>query len=143
MFTTPDSSNAACSSVALDAPDITASELSEMCHPSATCMIKRLLDVVGSLVGLVITFPIAIVVVIANKIDSPGPLFYTQKRCGLNGQPFKIWKLRSMVVGADKLQHTVSNQAKGLVFKHRSDPRVTRVGKFLRRTSLDELPQCA
>lgn len=141
MFTAPDSSNAACSSVALDAPDVAGGGLSGICHPSATCVIKRSIDIIGALVGLAITFPIAIVVAIANKIDSPGPLFYTQKRCGLNGQQFKIWKFRSMVVGADKLQHTIPNQAKGLVFKHRSDPRITRVGSFLRRTSLDELPQ--
>jgi lipopolysaccharide/colanic/teichoic acid biosynthesis glycosyltransferase len=62
-------------------------------------------------------------------------------RCGLKGKTFRIWKFRSMIVEADRLQHLVSNQAKGNIFKNKNDPRVTRVGKFLRRTSLDELPQ--
>lgn len=102
---------------------------------------KRCIDIIGALVGLALTLPVAIVVAIANAFDSPGPLFYSQTRCGLAGRPFRIWKFRSMVTNAEQIRHMVSNQAKGLIFKNDNDPRVTRVGRFLRKTSLDELPQ--
>lgn len=110
-------------------------------HPSVNSRAKRLLDILGALVGLAITAVIAIPVAIAVQLDNPGPIFYSQVRCGLKGHPFRIWKFRSMVVDADRLKHLVSNQAKGSIFKNRNDPRVTRVGRFLRKTSLDELPQ--
>ncbi len=110
-------------------------------HPSVTCKIKRLIDIIGAFIGLMMTLPIAIGVAIANQFDNPGPLFYSQIRCGVNGQPFRIWKFRSMVVGADRLQHLVPNQASGNIFKNENDPRITRVGRLLRRTSLDEFPQ--
>lgn len=110
-------------------------------HPSVTSKAKRLVDIVGALVGLAITGLVAVPVAIATQFDSPGPIFYSQIRCGLNGQTFRIWKFRSMVTEADRLKHLVHNEAKGSIFKNRNDPRVTRVGKFLRRTSLDELPQ--
>jgi lipopolysaccharide/colanic/teichoic acid biosynthesis glycosyltransferase len=80
-------------------------------------------------------------VAIAVYLDNPGPLVYSQVRCGLNGKTFRIYKFRSMVKDADRLKHLVHNQAKGNIFKNRNDPRVTRVGRFLRKTSLDELPQ--
>jgi lipopolysaccharide/colanic/teichoic acid biosynthesis glycosyltransferase len=110
-------------------------------HMSATNPVKRLIDILGAMVGLAITLVIAIPIAIAIQIDNPGPILYSQVRCGLRGQPFRIWKFRSMVTDADKLQHLVSNQAKGNIFKNKNDPRVTRVGRFLRRTSLDEFPQ--
>lgn len=91
--------------------------------------------------GLIITFMVAIPVAIATLIYEPNPIFYSQIRCGLNGKTFRMWKFRSMIVDADKLKHLVENQAKGHIFKSIDDPRVTPVGKFLRRTSLDELPQ--
>jgi len=102
---------------------------------------KRSLDIVGALIGLAITACLTIAIAIAIQIDDPGPLFYSQLRCGLNGKPFRIWKFRSMVVNAETLKHLVQNQAKGNIFKNENDPRITRIGKFLRRTSLDELPQ--
>lgn len=108
-------------------------------HPSVSSEMKRCLDVAGALVGLVITMFFGIA--IAIKIDSPGSLFYSQVRYGVNGKPFRIWKFRSMVMDADRLKHTIPNQAKGNIFKNNNDPRVTKVGRFLRRTSLDELPQ--
>lgn len=110
-------------------------------HPSATSKIKRVVDVVGSLVGLTITAVVTVPIAIAIQFDNPGPIFYSQIRCGLKGKPFRIWKFRSMVMNADKLKHMVNNEAKGGIFKNRNDPRVTRIGRFLRRTSLDELPQ--
>ncbi len=110
-------------------------------HPSVTSKAKRLMDIVGALVGLAITTLVAIPVAIANRFDDQGPLLYSQIRCGLNGKTFRIWKFRSMVKDADRLKHLVHNEAKGNIFKNRNDPRITRVGRFLRKTSLDELPQ--
>lgn len=110
-------------------------------HPSVTSRIKRSIDILGALVGLAITIVLAVPIAIAIQLDNPGSIFYCQTRCGFNGQPFQIWKFRSMVVNADRLKHLVENQASGNIFKNRNDPRVTRVGRFLRRTSLDELPQ--
>jgi lipopolysaccharide/colanic/teichoic acid biosynthesis glycosyltransferase len=110
-------------------------------HPSVTSKAKRTLDILGAVVGLGITAVVAIPVAIASQLDSPGPIFYSQIRYGLNGRSFRIWKFRSMVVGADRLKHLVNNEAKGHIFKNENDPRITRVGRLLRRTSLDELPQ--
>ncbi|HAA32816.1 MAG TPA: UDP-phosphate galactose phosphotransferase [Cyanobacteria bacterium UBA11369] len=110
-------------------------------HPSVKSTTKRLIDVAGSVVGLGIAAIVAVPVAIATQLDNPGPILYSQIRVGLNGRTFRIWKFRSMVVGADKLKHLVSNQAKGNIFKNENDPRITRIGRFLRRTSLDELPQ--
>jgi len=110
-------------------------------HYSANCKRKRLIDILGALVGLVVTAMIALPIAIAIQLDNPGPIFYSQLRCGLKGKTFRIWKFRSMVVEADRLQHLVINQATGNIFKNKNDPRITRIGRFLRRTSLDELPQ--
>ncbi len=110
-------------------------------HPSIDSKAKRILDIFGAIIGLVITGIVAIPVAIAMQFDSPGSIFYSQVRCGLEGKPFKIWKFRSMIANADRKQHLVENQAKGHIFKNENDPRVTKVGRFLRRTSLDEFPQ--
>lgn len=110
-------------------------------HPSVYSRTKRLIDIVGGLVGLIITAILTIPIALAMQLDNPGPVFYCQIRCGLNGQPFRMWKFRSMITGAEQQQHLIPNQARGLMFKNEDDPRVTRVGKFLRRTSLDEFPQ--
>ncbi|MBC7970343.1 MAG: sugar transferase [Verrucomicrobia bacterium] len=110
-------------------------------HPSVTSKAKRFIDIVGALVGLSLTGMVAIPVAIAVRFDNPGPILYSQIRCGLKGKTFRIWKFRSMVMNADKLKHLVNNEAKGGIFKNKNDPRITRVGRFLRRTSLDELPQ--
>ncbi|MBD3880295.1 sugar transferase [Phormidium tenue FACHB-886] len=118
-----------------------ATSTSVQVHPSVTSKAKRFLDIVGALVGLAITALVAIPVAIATRFDDPGPIFYSQIRCGLNGKTFRIWKFRSMVRDADRLKHLVHNEAKGNIFKNRNDPRITRVGRFLRKTSLDELPQ--
>jgi lipopolysaccharide/colanic/teichoic acid biosynthesis glycosyltransferase len=119
----------------------TFSAIDRIPHPSTHSISKRLMDIAGSLVGLVILAVIFSPIAIAIKLDSPGSIFYTQKRYGLYGKPFKIWKFRSMVSNADCLKSEVHNQAQGLIFKHENDPRMTRVGRFLRRTSLDEFPQ--
>lgn len=108
---------------------------------SVNSQAKRLLDIIGALVGLTITAILFIPLAIAIQIDDPGPVLYSQIRCGYKGRRFRIWKFRSMVVNADNIKHLVENQAKGLIFKNTHDTRITRVGNFLRRTSLDELPQ--
>jgi lipopolysaccharide/colanic/teichoic acid biosynthesis glycosyltransferase len=110
-------------------------------HASVDHWGKRLIDILGAMVGLTITGLIFLPVAIAIQLDNPGPILYSQVRYGYRGQAFRIWKFRSMVNNADNLKHLVKNEAKGLIFKNESDPRVTRVGRFLRRTSLDELPQ--
>lgn len=110
-------------------------------HPSVTSYTKRFLDILGAIVGLIITSFLVVPITIATSFSDPGPIFYSQIRCGLNGRKFRIWKFRSMVINADKLKYLVKNQAKGNIFKCTEDPRITPVGKFLRRTSLDELPQ--
>ncbi|MBD2505610.1 anti-sigma factor antagonist [Anabaena azotica] len=110
-------------------------------HPSVASWTKRFIDIVGALVGLVITGILLIPVVIAIQIDDPGPIFFGQIRCGWMGKRFKIWKFRSMCVDAEAKKALVENQVQGAFFKNENDPRITRVGKFLRRTSLDELPQ--
>lgn len=110
-------------------------------HPSVRSWVKRLMDIVGALVGLSITGVLFIPISIAIKIDSPGPLFFGQTRCGWMGKRFKIWKFRSMCTNAEALKGQIQNQAQGAIFKNDNDPRITKVGKFLRRTSLDELPQ--
>jgi lipopolysaccharide/colanic/teichoic acid biosynthesis glycosyltransferase len=110
-------------------------------HPSVTSNFKRILDIVGSLAGLLVLAIVFVPIAIAIKLDNPGPIFFVQKRCGLQGQVFHLVKFRSMVTNADELKAQIKNEAKGLIFKNRQDPRITRVGKFLRKTSLDELPQ--
>ena len=122
------------------APEWSEEEQPEI-HPSVRSKIKRMIDIIGSLVGLFITAIIFIPIVIAIKLDSPGAIFFHQTRCGWLGKKFQIWKFRSMCSDAEAMKKQVKNQASGAFFKNDNDPRVTKVGNFLRRTSLDELPQ--
>lgn len=114
---------------------------SEAPHPSASSIFKRAIDIVGALIGLMILAIILVPLAIVIRIDSPGPIFYKQERYGLRGRRFTIRKFRSMVENADLLKASVPNEAKGLIFKNANDPRITRVGRILRKTSLDEFPQ--
>jgi lipopolysaccharide/colanic/teichoic acid biosynthesis glycosyltransferase len=104
---------------------------------------KRFLDVLGGLVGLILSLPILLIAGIAIKLDSPGPVFFVQKRAGENGKPFDMIKLRTMEKGASRKTRLVMalNHLEGPVYKIPNDPRVTGVGRLLRRWSLDELPQ--
>lgn len=106
-------------------------------------LMKRVIDIFGALVGLVITAVAAIFVVPAIKLESPGPAVFRQKRVGKNGRYFYIYKFRSMYQDAEerKAELMEKNEMKGQMFKMTDDPRVTRVGKFIRSTSIDELPQ--
>lgn len=110
-------------------------------HPSVNYPLKRLIDVVGAVVGLTITGIFFLPIAVAIKIDTPGPIFFRQTRCGWLGRRFSIWKFRSMCAEAETIKNLVPNQAEGAFFKNDLDPRITKVGRFLRRTSLDELPQ--
>jgi len=110
-------------------------------HPSVSSKAKRVLDIAGALIGLSITGIISVPIAITMLLDDRGNIFYSQTRCGLAGKPFKIWKFRSMIADAEKKKHLVENKAKGHIFKNENDPRITKVGRFLRRTSLDEFPQ--
>ncbi|NEQ41417.1 MAG: STAS domain-containing protein [Okeania sp. SIO3I5] len=110
-------------------------------HPSIKSWVKRLIDIVGALVGLFITGILFIPIAIFIKFDSPGPIFFAQVRCGWMGRHFRMWKFRSMCVDAEQLKSQIKNQAQGAIFKNENDPRITKVGNFLRRKSLDELPQ--
>lgn len=105
--------------------------------------IKRIIDIIGSIVGLVIMFIAMIFVAPAIKIESPGPVFFKQKRVGRNGRYFYIYKFRSMYMDAEerKKELMAKNEMSGLMFKMKDDPRITKVGKFIRKTSIDEFPQ--
>lgn len=106
-------------------------------------MIKRFVDIVGALAGIILTSPIMLVAAIAIKIDSPGPVLFKQVRVGQNGRHFKIYKFRSMYIDAEerKAELMEQNEMDGLMFKMKNDPRITKVGKFIRKCSIDELPQ--
>ncbi len=106
-------------------------------------VLKRALDLVGGLVGCIISLPIIAIVAIPLKLESPGPLIFKQRRVGRNGRVFYIHKLRSMYIDAEerKKELMAKNEMNGLMFKMEDDPRITKVGKFIRRTSIDELPQ--
>ena len=106
-------------------------------------LIKRLADIVGGIVGLILTGILTIFLAPAIKLDSPGPVFFSQVRVGKNGRRFKIYKFRSMYQDAEERLKDLQkeNEVKGLMFKMDNDPRVTKVGRFIRRTSLDEFPQ--
>ena len=104
---------------------------------------KRALDVIASFLGLVILSPILLIVAILIKLESKGPAIFSQSRIGLNGKEFKMYKFRSMVQNAEELKEKLAkqNEMSGPMFKIKNDPRVTKVGKFIRKTSIDELPQ--
>ncbi len=110
-------------------------------HASIKSKAKRVVDICGALVGLGITTVLFVPIAIAIQIDDPGPIFFSQVRCSWMGRQFKMWKFRSMVADAETLKHLVKNEVEGPLFKSSSDPRITHVGRFLRKTSLDELPQ--
>ena len=105
--------------------------------------LKRLLDLLGSTLGLLLLFPLLIIIAFAIKTTSSGPVFFRQTRCSLNGRTFEILKFRTMVIDAEKRLKELKklNELEGPVFKIHNDPRITAVGSFLRKTSMDELPQ--
>ncbi len=105
--------------------------------------VKRCIDIAGSIVGLALALLLAPFIALAIKLESPGPLFFGQTRVGLHGRTFTCWKFRTMFVDAEERKKELMhlNEMGGAIFKIANDPRITRVGRFLRKTSLDELPQ--
>ncbi|MBC1797587.1 sugar transferase [Listeria booriae] len=104
----------------------------------------RVLDISVSLLALLVSAPVLLIIMLLIKIsDIKAPVFFKQKRIGLDGVSFEMYKFRSMVVGAEKLKAALleRNEVEGLMFKINDDPRITRIGKVLRKTSLDEFPQ--
>lgn len=105
--------------------------------------IKSIIDYVGGALGLVVLSPLFVCIALSIKSSSKGPVFFSQVRCGLNGRQFVLYKFRTMIRDADDLkgEMVATNEADGPVFKIKNDPRITRLGRLLRKTSLDELPQ--
>ena len=106
-------------------------------------MIKRAFDIIGSIVGIIITIIIYPFVALAIKAESKGPVIFKQERIGKNGRHFMMYKFRSMYQDAEKRLEDLKdkNEVQGLMFKMEDDPRITKVGRFIRKTSIDELPQ--
>ncbi|AWK51241.1 multidrug MFS transporter [Clostridium beijerinckii] len=107
------------------------------------CFLKRIIDVVCSLIGLIVLSPIFLSVAILIRLESKGNSIFSQVRVGKNGKRFKMYKFRSMVANAEELKDKLhdKNEMCGPMFKMKEDPRVTKVGKVIRKTSIDELPQ--
>lgn len=107
-------------------------------------IVKRWMDVIGSIAGMAVLLPLFLVVALLIKLEDPkGRIIYQQIRVGKNGKPFQMYKFRSMVANAEELLPSLLhlNERAGAVFKMEKDPRVTRIGRFIRQTSIDELPQ--
>lgn len=115
-------------------------------HQYVYRFVKRLFDMVASTIALVILSPLFLIIAICIKVDDPkGPVFYSQVRVGKDGKHFKMFKFRSMVTNADQLLEKLrsQNDVDGAMFKMKNDPRITKVGRIIRKYSLDELPQLA
>ncbi|ENK0555881.1 MULTISPECIES: sugar transferase [Clostridium] len=106
-------------------------------------VIKKIIDLLGSIIGLILLSPILIITAIAIKLDSKGPVFFIQERVGKNEQVFNMYKFRSMVIDAEEKLYKLKdkNEMSGPMFKMKDDPRITKIGRFIRKTSIDELPQ--
>jgi len=105
--------------------------------------LKRLMDITGSLCGLIILSPVLLLTALLIYLDDPGPVIFKQARSGLNNRTFIMYKFRSMVINAASLHKEMQkfNELDGPAFKMKNDPRITKIGRFIRRTSIDELPQ--
>jgi exopolysaccharide biosynthesis polyprenyl glycosylphosphotransferase len=106
-------------------------------------IMKRVMDVIASIIGLTLLSPLLVIVSILIKLESKGPIIFSQKRVGVDGKSFNMYKFRSMVVNAEELKKDLQhkNEMSGPMFKMKDDPRITRIGRFIRKTSIDELPQ--
>lgn len=123
--------------------DVPMAIFSPTVHNSTALIVKRAIDIIGGLVGTIVSLPIILITAIPLLIESPGPLIFKQQRIGKNGRIFNIYKIRSMYVDAEERKKALMEQNKmdGFMFKMDNDPRITKVGKFIRKTSIDELPQ--
>ncbi len=111
--------------------------------PVGQILLKRMLDIVGAIVGSILLLFLTVIIGPLIRMESPGPVFFTQKRVGRNGRIFKMYKFRSMYMDAEERKKELlsKNEMSGLMFKMEDDPQITKVGKFIRRTSIDEFPQ--
>ena len=108
--------------------------------------LKRMLDIVVASLAMIGLFPVFVITALAIYVENPGPIFYSQVRVGKDGRHFRFHKFRSMVVGADRMKKELAadnESSDGVIFKMKDDPRITRVGRFIRKFSIDELPQLA
>ncbi|OAA94190.1 sugar transferase [Clostridium coskatii] len=123
--------------------EVTVENMEKYEKSTAYYFVKRSMDLILSFIGIIAFSPMMLMVAIAIKLDSRGPVIFSQMRVGMNGKPFKMYKFRSMVDDAEELLDNLrgKNEMTGPMFKIKKDPRITRVGKFIRRTSIDELPQ--
>jgi exopolysaccharide biosynthesis polyprenyl glycosylphosphotransferase len=122
---------------------VVASEIREVTRTRALRLAKRALDICGSALALLVLLPVFLLVIVAVLCSGRGPVFFIQDRCGLNGRLFRFYKFRTMVVDAEarKAELAHLNEVIGPAFKMKHDPRITRLGRVLRKLSLDELPQ--
>ena len=106
-------------------------------------MLKRGIDIIGSLFGLILLSPVFALTALAIKVEDRGPVFFASDRAGKWGKRFKMYKFRSMILEADQLKEDLldQNETGGVIFKMKHDPRITRVGRLIRKLSIDELPQ--
>jgi exopolysaccharide biosynthesis polyprenyl glycosylphosphotransferase len=127
----------------LGARSINLVPLAVLGRPRGARLGKRAIDVIGAALGLALAAPIMALVALALRLSSRGPIIFTQERCGLGGRTFRFFKFRTMVEGAEDQRAALThlNEMRGPVFKISRDPRITRLGAILRKTSLDELPQ--
>ncbi|WP_262316598.1 sugar transferase [Lacticaseibacillus parakribbianus] len=126
-----------------DAQDVALINVVDLDHQYVYRFVKRVFDIVASAAGLIVLSPLFAVLAFLIKKDDHGPVFFSQPRVGKNGRHFRMFKFRSMCVDAEaKLKQLLDqNEVDGAMFKMKDDPRITRIGRFIRRTSLDELPQ--
>jgi lipopolysaccharide/colanic/teichoic acid biosynthesis glycosyltransferase len=112
-------------------------------HREVYELLKRFVDIVCSLIGLIVLMPILVIVAILIRIESKGSIIFSQDRVGKDSIVFKMYKFRSMVVNAEELKEKLANENErtGPMFKIKNDPRITKVGRFIRKTSIDDLPQ--
>jgi exopolysaccharide biosynthesis polyprenyl glycosylphosphotransferase len=122
---------------------VVAAEIRPQARSRGSLVLKRMVDVIGSAIGLLLFAPLFLLLIVLVNITSRGPVFFVQDRCGFGGRLFRFYKFRTMVEDAEqrKAQLAHLNEMKGPAFKMRRDPRVTKLGAILRKTSLDELPQ--
>lgn len=123
--------------------DVPMAVFSPAVHSPSQMILKRIIDFAGGIIGSIISIPIILIIAVPLLIESPGPLIFKQPRVGKNGRIFNIYKLRSMYADAEERKKSLMQQNKmdGCMFKMDNDPRITKVGKFIRKTSIDELPQ--
>ncbi|MCY6370495.1 sugar transferase [Clostridium ganghwense] len=127
----------------MDVNDIQINVKTDIKDKKIQFIMKRILDILLSLIGIIILTPVYLIIIILIKTDSKGPAIFTQTRVGKDNKPFKIYKFRTMVVDAESRQELAidTQNIENFVFQSKSDNRITKIGAFLRRTSLDEIPQ--